>query len=68
MTTPGTVEISEETLETVGAALHDCVILITEMSKYVGKMALPDYKLFNEAPIDANAAIDLLSDALKGTG
>lgn len=31
--------------------------LIKEMSKYVGKMALPDYALFNNAPIKASLAI-----------
>ena len=38
-------------------ALKACLTLIDQMSNYVGQMALPDYKLFNEAPILASKAI-----------
>ena len=39
------------------AALVDCRRLIEHMAEYVGQMALPDYALFNEAPIKADAAL-----------
>lgn len=38
-------------------ALIDCQRLIGHMMPYVGKMALPDYALLNEAPIKAKAAL-----------
>lgn len=38
-------------------ALKACLTLIDQMSNYVGQMALPDYKLFNEDPILAAKAI-----------
>ncbi len=43
-------------------ALQDCLKLIEDMSRFVGNMALRDYKLFNDAPIKAQSAIKVLSD------
>lgn len=38
-------------------AAQDAIKLIDDMARYVGKMALQDYALFNEAPIKLRAAI-----------
>jgi hypothetical protein len=39
------------------AALIQMQLLVYDMSKFVGNMALADYKRFNDAPIAADAAI-----------
>lgn len=46
---------SEQTLEIeqLRAALKDCLTLIEDMGRFAGSMALKDYALFNEAPINA---------------
>jgi hypothetical protein len=38
-------------------ALRDCIKLIDDMSRFIGVMALKDYMLFNEATINARAAL-----------
>ena len=35
------------------AALRDCLALIDDMTRFVGGMALKDYRLLVEAPINA---------------
>lgn len=37
-------------------ALKECLTLIRDMSRFVGKMSLQDYQRFNEAPIAAERA------------
>lgn len=39
--------------EELRSALADCLVLIDDMSRYVGKMSLTDYRLFNDAPMRA---------------
>lgn len=39
------------------AVLPRCLALIEDMSRFVGGMALKDYALFNEAPIEARRAL-----------
>jgi hypothetical protein len=46
-------------LEPMKAALEACLELIDDMSRFAGSMALEDYKLFNEAPLKARAALRL---------
>jgi hypothetical protein len=46
-------------------ALQDCLTLIADMSKFVNIMALQDYALLNEAPINAERAIKALQDDLQ---
>lgn len=38
-------------------ALQECILLIEDMSRFIGTMALQDYQRFNEAPIRARAAL-----------
>lgn len=38
-------------------ALAQCLSLIDDMSRFVGQMALRDYLLLNEAPINARTAL-----------
>src|SRR5262249_7332795 len=38
-------------------APKECLALIEDMSRFVGKMALRDYQRFNEAPIAARRAL-----------
>jgi hypothetical protein len=38
-------------------ALKECLALIKDLSRGVGKMALQDYQRFNEAPIAARRAL-----------
>jgi hypothetical protein len=45
--------------EPMKAALEACLELIDDMSRFAGSMALEDYKLFNEAPLKARAALRL---------
>jgi hypothetical protein len=46
-------ELEEELLR----ALSRCSALIDQMSPFIGRMALPDYSLFNAAPIEARTVI-----------
>lgn len=38
-------------------ALGKCLTLMDQMSAYIGVMALPDYALFNDAPMEARAIL-----------
>lgn len=53
--------MTKSAIELAIEALKKAQLLITDMSRYVAKMALQDYQNFNEAPIAINHALVALN-------